>query len=347
MPSSRRRLIIFGFSTLVTLVVVMAIERGLSNLYWNYPETRSFERRVKQVKAIAALSSEKYDVLFLGDSTALEGVVPLVFQQLTGRNGYNLATYGLISSVADVYLVDAYLRHHPAPQAIFVVRTLGALDVPREDAAQEHFDSPALALFRYRNGFITLERAAAGILAGLLPSFANRYQIHDILFGQDLQPWMFLHRPQVTADSDRGYVRLDTALNPSEIPKVLAQFQQRDKRYLDHIQQSLALIGHLCTLGASHNIPVIVAADPLIEPLTHDATFKQTMEQIQQLVSSRLHQHAGCFWHPAEAFDTSLFADLGGHLNGTGAVTFTGRLATYFANDLHLSTSTGTVHYLP
>ncbi len=63
-------------------------------------------------------SSEKNDVIFVGDSTCRVSVDPKRFQKLTGLSAYNLASEGGVGPTGFLITAEAYLAKHPAPRIV-------------------------------------------------------------------------------------------------------------------------------------------------------------------------------------------------------------------------------------
>jgi hypothetical protein len=80
----------------------------------------------------ALSSSEKNDVVFLGDSTCRTAVDPVRFESLTGLRAYNLGVIGDLGPEVRLDLARAYLSKHPVPRLmVLCISPLGMeRDVP-------------------------------------------------------------------------------------------------------------------------------------------------------------------------------------------------------------------------
>ena len=66
-----------------------------------------------------ALRSREYnDVIFLGSSAALAGVMPVLFEERTGLRAYNLATVASVGPDGELDIFRAYLENHPKPKMV-------------------------------------------------------------------------------------------------------------------------------------------------------------------------------------------------------------------------------------
>jgi len=63
------------------------------------------------------------DTLVLGDSTCNQGVRPDVWRERFGGSVVNLCTIGDMLAVDDVWMLEEYLRHHPAPRHVVIIHT--------------------------------------------------------------------------------------------------------------------------------------------------------------------------------------------------------------------------------
>jgi hypothetical protein len=76
------------------------------------------ESAIEYQMEYAMHSSEYNDVIFLGSSSALAGVMPVLFEERTGLRAYNLATVGSVGPDGELDIFRAYLDHHPKPKMV-------------------------------------------------------------------------------------------------------------------------------------------------------------------------------------------------------------------------------------
>jgi hypothetical protein len=97
-----------------------------------YRAPTSSETIVYAQMAYALESDEANDILFIGDSGCLTGVVTPMIEARTGARAYNLGTLGSLGPDVHVAILEAYLQHHPPPQTLvyavqpYVIRQKGS-----------------------------------------------------------------------------------------------------------------------------------------------------------------------------------------------------------------------------
>ncbi len=83
----------------------------------------------------AALSSERNDIIAVGDSCCATGFDPIVFEEHTRLRAYNLATTGFVGLAGVQTVLTVYLKHHPRPKAILLIAHPSFFAPPGENAA--------------------------------------------------------------------------------------------------------------------------------------------------------------------------------------------------------------------
>jgi len=81
----------------------------------------------------ALKSSERNDVLFIGDSTCAYGADPIRFEQLTGLRAYSCGTLAWMGPEGFLVLLDGYIRHHPAPRVVVLTLSPFVMEVDISD----------------------------------------------------------------------------------------------------------------------------------------------------------------------------------------------------------------------
>lgn len=79
--------------------------------------TLRLDPNVPKIQAMMALQKNDHDVLYLGDSTTLEGVNPEVVDRAIGTSSYNLASGGQ-QILASEMVLRHYLDHNPKPDLV-------------------------------------------------------------------------------------------------------------------------------------------------------------------------------------------------------------------------------------
>ncbi len=141
------------------------------------------------------------DVLFVGDSSCLMGVMPEVITQATGLNTWNLATVGSLSTQGQADILELYLKKHPTPRPKLVVCYLAPPTLARDRDETERQG--------VYNGFREwLYGADAGLVAQLplaqLPGYRLRRPLYE---AANQLPWnkhstLLVHQPRGQIPSD-------------------------------------------------------------------------------------------------------------------------------------------------
>ncbi len=107
--SGFRALVFFALVVLTLLVLGEVLEEVMFRLDYNYPKVRQ----------MMALRGERHDVVYLGDSTTLEGVNPAIVDEQLDVSSYNLATGGQSPIEAEIVLRH-YLAHNDRPRLVML-----------------------------------------------------------------------------------------------------------------------------------------------------------------------------------------------------------------------------------
>ncbi len=84
----------------------------------NFRPPNYFEANLVSKIDYAVNSSEKNDVIFLGDSTCLSDIQTVEFERLSGLKAYNLGCMGILGVDGCEMLLRSYLGHHPKPRML-------------------------------------------------------------------------------------------------------------------------------------------------------------------------------------------------------------------------------------
>jgi len=84
----------------------------------NFRPPNDFEAHLAYTIDYAVNSSEKNDVIFIGDSTCLTAVQTVQFERLTSLKAYNLGCVGILGIDGCDLLFRSYLAHHPKPRLL-------------------------------------------------------------------------------------------------------------------------------------------------------------------------------------------------------------------------------------
>ena len=151
------------------------------------------------------------DVLFVGDSSCLMGVIPAVITKGTELQTWNLATVGSLSTQGQADILDLYLAKHSTSQPKLVVCYLAPPTLARDQAEIERQGV-------YNGLREWLHGADAGLSANLplarLPGYRLRrpvYQTATQLLGTSRQgPLVHVPRGPFPSDEEMGRTLLET-----------------------------------------------------------------------------------------------------------------------------------------
>jgi hypothetical protein len=128
LPATPRRVLItLGFSLLLATLVNYAFTRIPTNRgYW------IFEHKWRLLQQ----SSDAIDLLFVGDSSCNQSVIPGRFRSV-GLRGLNLCTIGSSLVLNDLWMIEAWLASRRAPDRIVLIRSFDVWDRP-DTVLREH-----------------------------------------------------------------------------------------------------------------------------------------------------------------------------------------------------------------
>lgn len=220
------------------------------------------------------------DIVFIGDSSCLMGVIPSRIEQRTGDSAWNLGTVGSLSTKGHARILEMYLKRHASSKPKLVVCVLAQPTLSR--TAEEVEESGVLNRFQeWLDGEDAGQSAQAPLAQ--LPGYRLRrpmYGAFEDLFA-DRQP------VQHVLDAPRGPFFSDTAVcqtllkNQGYLPeprrnKLSAQVSDADEMPTD---DSLAGIVKMFELARSNSIKMLV----LMTPLPESYRTAETVEDFQRL----------------------------------------------------------------
>lgn len=232
LPAPERRARIVVVWTAVAFVLMQVVVAGLPGYPWSTrtePElavrTNRFQRDSGWVRTTPTLEESivqwqvhhlltavpPQDVLFVGDSSCLMGVMPEVITQDTQLRTWNLATVGSLSTQGQADILDLYLTKHPTSQPKLVVCYLAPPTLARD---REEIERQGV----YNGLREWLYGADAGLAANLplaqLPGYRLRrplYQAATQLLGtSQSKPLVNVRRGPFPSDDEVGRTLLET-----------------------------------------------------------------------------------------------------------------------------------------
>lgn len=122
-PQPKAAVLLMVFCVLGSLVAANALAVVETE---NRPRNLGYE--VVQAKwALIDAASEPVDLLFVGDSSCNQGIIPTRVTAITGQTALNLCTIGSATVADDAWMLDYYIEHVGVPGAVVMVHTWDTL----------------------------------------------------------------------------------------------------------------------------------------------------------------------------------------------------------------------------
>jgi len=161
-------------SLLVALFLALVFEAGnavLDDRFYSPP----FEGlRMKIKNRVALIGNDSFDVIVLGDSYCISGIMPAVIEKETGRSCFNFSTHGRQTILASYGMMRNYLRRCSRKPEYLVIGFLPQVcDDTRQKIEKEHLPY----MYDLKEGNMTLLFAEFGWAQGikfLIPSFKHQ-----------------------------------------------------------------------------------------------------------------------------------------------------------------------------
>lgn len=265
-------------------------------------------------KIDAVHSSVSYDALVLGDSTALRGILPSLFEERTGLKTYNFATVATASSYANLYFLREYLHSRPPPRIIVLllnVEYLGTAPSPAPFHAYFSDRDLQQTLKDFDPAFGTTSHV---LLGRILPSFRHRERI--------LRGLAMIRSGEEEKPLDDGYQRIDDRLTEDdEDVRVYA----REEHHV--LWPNVQLLQQLCSMAEENNIPVYLQLGPVPEAVhTIPGGSEYVTEKVGYL-KSVLAEYPGCLVDATITFYPHQYMADRNHTNHSGAMILTKAVA--------------------
>jgi hypothetical protein len=214
--------------------------------------------------ALALEDGPPADWVLLGDSSCNQGLDPAVIGELTGESAVNLCTIGVMLTVGDAWLLDAWIAHHGPPKRVVVMHTW--------DVWPRGHSEMVLARIPLRPGFWTTQSPPLRLSADetkdylvglLLPIYAEKKSLSTALTDPDR--WF---RPAATLEPG-GFLRVPDA-NPDFVRKDARAHQKQARKRFRLSDDNAAGLDALVALSEEHGFSLDVVAGPLWEDLLAD-----------------------------------------------------------------------------
>lgn len=316
---------------LVSMIVCM--EWMMTRIYWLTPEKDASQIELKQAKFAVLQTKEDFDVLFFGDSTAGNDIIPALFTSLTGLRSYSVHTNSNVSPTANVYLLSEYLKHHRAPKIVILSQTLFAWSIPQHhDIILEHFMRPDIGWMLWRNGIVSTEEFLESLTTHWLPSLAYRRHFQRLRESGNAFDGILGMGEGQYEDDMRGHIPVLRDISQSDayegemhaVAKLLRDAPTKPN--LGFSDEALFMTRAFCSLAKEHNIFAAIVIPPLPSPVLSQAGAFTGLTLMQMRIINEV-EGSGCRLMNTIEMSPNLFGD-GVHVNETGATFFTQKLAT-------------------
>lgn len=314
-------------TVLLLLVLSIGFEIAYNNFFWSLPASTPYFHHLKQVKKVARFGPG-FDILILGDSTASNGIDPRELQRQTGMTSYNFGTYSSVVPIADVYLLQQYLRYHAKPTLIIDVRSIAGWGQEMDYGyIRETFSDVRILYPLILRSHFSWNRRISLFAAGIVPSVANSVSVKRSMrdFSSFVRYTAAFQRPMVPElDSTMGFDNLMQRLTPDELNQVQLDMKERlhDPLALDPSEENLQYLSMLCEIADAHDIPVLVLSSYYLILEENNPDFVDMIHRVDESVASTVSKTASCTWYGPQPIDAQFVVD-SVHTNASGAVVMT------------------------
>jgi hypothetical protein len=262
------------------------------------------------------------DWLVLGDSSANQGVDPLVLEAHLGGRVVNLATVADMLALNDAWMLQYYIARFGPPRGVVLVH---AYDMWERDARDQLLAEVPLPWGYWNNlqPTLTVDTWRALKLAEL--RYLPLYSRHDSLLMLIRGWWRPGDGPRFTP---AGYMPVGEA-DPQQVDADMREhLAATDGRLFVMSADNRRALGHIGRLASAHNFDVFLAHAPLHDRLYAHDSFRAYLAQVtfslEQWADDDPHRH---FLFPAPILFSRDRMQNVDHLTVTGAARYTEVLA--------------------
>lgn len=308
--------------SLFTLGIIMMLVEFVCVplLLHHIPPKNALYRRMTFVRDIAR-SADAFDVLFLGDSTAKRGIIPILFEEITGSTGYNLATYGTVSPFLDPYLLRTYLKHHAPPKAVVVVNTIniGMRPLARQTLVEDFPNAREEISILVKNTLWPWHSHMETLISNLLPSLRKRYQIR-----RNMRAYLSHGNEKLRPIEEIMQMK---GLEPDWIAEWNEEYDPSLPAW-DFSRESEfgRMLEHLCQIASQGQTRVFVTFGPMSDAFSSPMR-KERVERKMKNIKEFLATQPSCTLLDGPRMYERIWLENDTHVNETGAILFTQQLA--------------------
>ncbi len=311
------------------VILLLTTEQLVPVIYKSFPvEWKEWDRVEKKKELIAEPTN--YDTLILGDSTGIQGIIPDVYEHVTGKKTLNLTTYADRNAIGDIYLLRDYLDHHPAPTTIVLVRSVLSWYIGYGyEIVRLQFNNTDVALRATKSGVMSVPQFGRLLFEKVFPSFMYREKVaftRGALLNKQAQYENMLK--YMEGKGLKGYEPFNPQMHH---PNLELSERNLDPFYkltlsgggLNLATYSMPLLHELCTLAEENNIQLYLAFNPLSHVVETDQRIGRSIEKLFTRVQQELAPTHNCRVLPKLwVMDDQYLSDLT-HTNDAGAHVYT------------------------
>lgn len=267
----------------LTVLFFVAINLLIKWYLIAYPINRGYWVTHEKWEMLDSLS-EPAEWLILGDSSAIQGVVPSVIEEQLGGQAINLATTAGIALLDDVWMLEEHIERYGPPKNVLVVHTV---DVWDRDIAYQ--GSILIAKIPRPWGFWRASAVDPGLdsdlwidifLARYLPLYGETGSLLTVLGRAIVTPERLFENPY-RMEPD-GYIPVNQTSSGStvtETEETINKFEQNGF-YISPINQTA--LDRMVALADEHDFELYLANGPLYEGLAQASAIQEFFADLNQ-----------------------------------------------------------------
>ena len=219
------------------------------------------------------------DWIILGDSSALQGVVPQVIETSLGGSAINLGTNAGMILMDDVWMLESYIERFGAPGSVIIVHTY---DMWHRDLEAAGLAKTPLSLMAIQDLSVS-PSLTPGYMSNVIasryfPLYAENRTIVDLLINRSSA------NRKATVDEIRaeGYMRVDNP-DPDEVYADAARHRIFvEKNVFELSMENEEALMRLIALSELHGFDTFLVNGPLYEELATDDDFQSYFSDLRE-----------------------------------------------------------------
>jgi len=309
-------------SKIFLIIVLTTLLCVCTALVWRYGFGHYYQYSFKKLDHIFADTTSD-DILLLGNSFTFYGINPRPIDSVTGMKTYNVGLGG--AEIAEMkFLLDSYIKHHPAPQYL-------VLQIHTSSLIESDLNNLLVYLF-HKKANVTDELLKANNLDPIgfrrLVPFYKFFYMDDFNRTNSLKGLLGINQGGKMAKFYSGFLKMKSSVD--KIPnffELKAVRKNRDSTFIKG-RKTLSEISKTCS---DHNIKLIIVYPPLPFSMENNEILSDEIHsQIAKAIPDRnyilLDYSTNKILHSPQYFVDNT------HLNHTGITLFSEQLAMDLKN---------------